>query len=76
MEGLRPATEYSFALQAYNSQGRSSFTPPSVAVTMLGQFRRLGVRFHRRIVELRQGAGKKNTGVGTLQENEVADKLV
>ncbi|XP_037789232.1 uncharacterized protein LOC119584619 [Penaeus monodon] len=36
VEGLRPATEYSFALQAYNSQGRSSFTPPSVAVTMLG----------------------------------------
>ncbi|XP_047498512.1 uncharacterized protein LOC125045350 [Penaeus chinensis] len=36
VEGLRPATEYSFALQAYNNQGRSSFTPPSVAVTMLG----------------------------------------
>ncbi|XP_069983443.1 nephrin-like isoform X2 [Penaeus vannamei] len=36
VEGLMPATEYSFALQAYNNQGRSPFTPPSVVVTMLG----------------------------------------
>ncbi|XP_042874280.1 uncharacterized protein LOC122254588 [Penaeus japonicus] len=36
VEGLVPATEYSFAIQAYNNQGRSPFTSPSVAVTMLG----------------------------------------